>query len=104
MAEVIDDFIELNKEPDNVWIVGVAHWVDTRLVALSAGYIGRDYAVWPQDLETTLPNEGAKLFIVKFDDLTGMDRLRALYPQGYAVYHLNEVEGRDFYAYIVPPD
>ncbi len=103
MAEVVDDFIELNKEPDNVWVVGVAHWVDTRLVALSAGYIGRDYAVWPQDLELTLPNVGAKLFIVKFDDLTGMERLRALYPQGYAVYHLNEVDGRDFYAYIVPP-
>jgi len=105
MGEVARDFIALNGQPDNVWVVGVPHWVDTRLVALSAGYVGKDYAVWPQDIEAnTLDKTGSKLFIVKFDDVIGMDNLKAVYPEGYAVLHTSEIEGRDFYAYVVPAE
>lgn len=103
MGEVAKNFIETSGNADNVWVVGVPHWVDTRLVAISAGYVGRDYAIWPQDLETTLTNPGAKLFLVKYDDITGMERLEMLYPQGFSIYHSNPIEGRDFIAYIVPP-
>lgn len=105
MGEVARDFIALNGQPDNVWVVGVPHWVDTRLVALSAGYVGKDYAIWPQDIEsTTLDRIGSKLFIVKFDDVIGMDTLKDVYPKGYAVLHTSDIEGRNFYAYIVPAE
>jgi hypothetical protein len=103
MGEVAKDFIAVTGNPENVWVVGVPHWVDTRLVAISAGYINRDYAIWPKDLETTLTFEGAKLFLVKFDDIEGMGRLRTLYPAGFSNYHSSPIEGRDFIAYIVPP-
>jgi len=83
--------------------VAVAHWVDTRLVAMNAGYIGRDYAIWPDDLELTLEQNGAKLFFVKADDAVGMSRLSALYPDGFSEYHKGLAPGRDFFTYLVPP-
>ncbi len=104
MGEVAKEFIQLTGKPDNVWVVGVPYWVDTRLVALSAGFIGKDYAVWPKDLELTLANEGPKLFIVKDDDVEGMTRLKEVYPEGFAELHTSEIDGRNFYAYIVPPE
>ncbi len=103
MADVVQNFIWMTGKEDNVWVVSVPYWVDTRLVAISAGYIGRDYAVWPVDLETTLANEGAKLFIAKADDAESMTRLQEVYPNGYAVLHTNEIPGRDFYVYLVLP-
>ena len=102
MGQVATDFIATNGNPHNVWVVGVPYWVDTRLVAISAGYVGSDYAIWPENLESTLKVQGAKLFIVKADDTMGLSRLKQLYPDGQAILYKNPVEGRDFYAYIVP--
>jgi len=102
MGQVAADFIAANGNPNNVWVVGVPYWVDTRLVAISAGYVGSDYAIWPENLESTLKVQGAKLFIVKADDTVGLSSLKQLYPQGQAILNTNPVEGRDFYAYIVP--
>ena len=79
------------------------HWADTRLVAISAGFVGSDYAIWPEEIDSTLSHPGAKLFIVKYNDLEGMDTLHKVYPNGFAVYHSSEIEGRDFFSYIVPP-
>ena len=104
MGEVARDFINLTGEPENVWVVGVPYWVDTRLVAFSAGYIGSDYAIWPKDLESTLSHEGAKLFIAKADDPESLDRLEEVYPDGFATLHTSDIPGRDFYAYVVLPD
>jgi len=77
--------------------------VDTRLVALNAGYIGRDYQIWAQDLESTLGEDRAKLFFVKGDDTEGMNQLMALYPNGFSQLHASQVPGREFYTYFVPP-
>ena len=103
MGAVARDFIDSFGNPETVWVVGVPHWVDTRLVAMNAGYLTRDYAIWPQDLELTLSETRAKLFFVKFDDQIGMGRLQELYPNGFVAFHESDVEGREFYTYIVPP-
>ena len=102
MGEVAKEFIQLTGNEDNVWVMAVPYWVDTRLVAYSAGYVGKDYEIWPDELETTMEQSGAKLFIVKYDDVEGMARLHEVYPDGFTAYHTSEIEGRDFYAYIVP--
>ncbi len=70
---------------------------------MNAGYVGRDYAIWADDLELTMEQAGAKLFFVKADDKDGMDRLSRLYPDGFSGYHQGLAEGRDFYTYLVPP-
>jgi hypothetical protein len=103
MGEVAKDFVAQGGDPYNVWVVGVPYWVDTRLVAISAGYAGMDYAIWPQDIATgTLDISGAKLFMVKADDTIGMNTLNEVYPQGMAMLHPSEVLGQEFYAYVVP--
>ncbi len=103
MGKIARDYINSIGHPDTVWVVAVPHWVDTRLVALNAGYIGRDYQIWPQDLEYTLDESRAKLFFVKADDTEGMNKLMALYPNGFSRHHTSQVPGRDFYTYLVPP-
>jgi hypothetical protein len=103
MGVVAKEFVQLGGSPYNVWVVGVPYWVDTRLVAISAGYVGVDYAIWPEDIAAgTLKNSGAKLFIVKADDVKGMNTLTELYPQGTAILHTSDVAGQEFYAYVVP--
>ncbi len=102
MGQVAADFIMSGGDADNVWVVGVPYWVDTRLVAISSGYIGRDYAIWPEDLHTTLLRDGEKLFIMKADDLVSLNLLKELYPAGSASLNTNEVAGRDFYVFLAP--
>jgi len=103
MGKIARDYINSIGHPDTVWVVAVPHWVDTRLVAFNAGYMGRDYQIWLQNLEYTLDETRSKLFFVKWDDSEGMARLIALYPNGFSQYHTSQVPGRDFYTYIVPP-
>ncbi len=103
MGNIARAYIDSIGDPQSVYVVAVAHWVDTRLVAMNAGYTDRDYAIWADDLDLTLEQTGAKLFFVKADDVTGMDRLSQLYPDGFSEYHQGLAEGRDFYTYLVPP-
>ncbi len=103
MGGIARDYINLTVQPDSVWVVAVPHWVDTRLVAANAGYLGRDFQIWPDDLEYTLNIPGGKLFFVKADDSTGMEKLMSLYPDGVSQHHASDVPGRDFFTYTVPP-
>lgn len=103
MGEVVKDFTDSFGTIDNCWVIARAYWVDTRLVAMNAGFVDRDLQVWPDDLARTLENPGAKLFIVKGDDVDGMTQLRTLYPDGYATYHENPIKDRDFIVFLVKP-
>ncbi len=102
MGKIARNFIDSIGSPDTVYVVAKSHWVDTRLVAMNAGYIGRDYQVWPEDLGQTLSEQRTKLFFVKADDQTGMDALRAIYPAGTSTLHTAVAPGRDFYTFVVP--
>jgi len=104
MGEVVKDFTGSFGSVDNVWVLAVPHWVDTRLVAMHAGYVDRDFQLWADDLEITLDHPGAKLFIVKWEDIEGMARLRSLYPEGFLTHHTNPIAGRDFFVYLVGSD
>ncbi|MDO9129621.1 MAG: hypothetical protein Q7U34_07125, partial [Anaerolineales bacterium] len=66
----------------------------------------RDFAVWPENLETTLEAGGPKLFIVNVADTVGMDTLERLYPNGVWSHFVSEtgLEGKDFMIYFVPPE
>jgi len=77
--------------------------VDTRLVAANAGYLGSDFQIWPDNLESTVEDPRAKLFFVKADDFVGMEKLMSLYPGGVSQHHASEVPGRDFFTFTVPP-
>ena len=102
MGAIAREFIKSNGKADTVWVVAVPYWVDTRLVAANAGYLGSDFQVWPDDLPATLGDPRAKLFFVKADDFEGMEKLLSIYPNGVSQYHTSDVPGREFFTYVVP--
>jgi hypothetical protein len=104
MGKVVKDFTGSFGSVDNVWVVAKAYWVDTRLVAMTAGYVDRDFQIWPDKLESTLDIPGTKLFILKGDDVDAMTKLRTLYPDGFADYHTSPIQDRDFIVFLVPVD
>jgi 4-amino-4-deoxy-L-arabinose transferase-like glycosyltransferase len=103
IGAIAKEFAETIGSPDTVWVMGYPHWVDTRLVALNAGFPGRDYELFIQELETTLPDTRAKLFILNKDDQAAADALRQMYPQGWLSFYPSKTPTKDFRLFFVPP-
>jgi hypothetical protein len=103
IGEVCKDYIDSVGASDTCYVVGVAYWVDTRLVAMVAGYPTMDYAIWPKDIQATTSDPRAKMFIVKADQSDALDLLKQIYPSGFETLHPSPIPGRDFVAYFVPP-
>ncbi len=104
MGDVIKYFGLTYGSTDNAWIVPVPYWVDTRLPGVWAGIPDRDFAVWPDNFNSTLEVQGPKLFIVSVTDPTSLPQLEALYPQGTASLYVSKTnqEGKNFYIFFVP--
>jgi hypothetical protein len=105
MGAVIKQFGQTYGSTDNAWIVPYPFWVDTRLPGVWAGIPNRDFAVWPQDLGTTVPVTGTKLLIVNPKDTDSVDALKQLYPKGvFSLYKsATGMEGKNFLIFFVPP-
>ena len=103
IGEVVKEFVEFEGNENAAWVVGIPHWVDTRAVGINSGFPASDYAIWPEDFETTLTVPAPKLFIVRADDQVDIDLLKTYYPTGYLVLHSSPYEGKSFYSFVVPP-
>lgn len=104
IGAVIQGFATSVGDRDSAYVVPFPHWVDTRLVGINAGFPEKDYALGADQLDSTLTNPGAKLFIVKTDDQETLDLLHALYPTGYFTLHTHPLPGKNFWAFFVPPE
>ncbi len=104
IGRVIRDFVELTGTPDTAYVVPVAHWVDTRLVGINAGFPNKDYALWPDRFSETLGETRAKLFFVKADDMQDLLTLRELYPQASYWMFRARYPGKDFWIFSVPAE
>jgi hypothetical protein len=104
LGAVIRQFADTTGDAGNAWVIPYPHWVDTRLVGINAGVGLHDYALWADQLEFSLENEGPKLFIFKPDDVEAFARLQELYPSGVMRTYESEFEGKNFNIYTVPPE
>jgi hypothetical protein len=104
LGAVIRQFADTTGDAGNAWVIPYPHWVDTRLVGINAGVGLHDYALWADQLEFSLENEGPKLFIFKPDDIEALARLQELYPSGVMQTYESELEGKNFNIYTVPPE
>ncbi len=104
LGAVIRQFADTIGDEDSAWVVPYPHWVDTRLVGINAGVPLRDYALWPDQITTTLDNPRSKLFLYKPEDSDARDTLETLYPNGAMQLYDSAIEGKDFYIYYVPPE
>lgn len=101
MGAVVEDFSDSFGSIDQSWVLAYPHWVDTRLVALNAGYPMTDLAINVDQLVETQNLPGSKLFLVNPRHQEALVELGRLYPQGAARYMPGALEGKDYYLYIV---
>ena len=102
MGAVVRDFVDLTGNPGTARVVGYAHWVDTRLVMLNAGFPMQDNAIWPQSFPETLNDPRPKLFILNINDLADLEALQSLYPEGWFQEYKSKYEGKNFMLFFVP--
>ncbi len=101
IGAVIRQFSDTIGDQDHAWVVPYPHWVDTRLVGIQAIGQVRDYALWPQEIQTTENVSGPKLYIFRPDDQETNQILHDLYPDGIMDKFQSEVDGRDFMLFYV---
>jgi hypothetical protein len=104
MGAVIRDFAGSVGSLDSAYVLAYPYWVDTRLVGLNAGYPTRDYAIQADQLQDTLSERRAKLFLVNRDDTAGLAALQQLYPGGVTQTYPSFDEGHGFLIFFVPPE
>jgi hypothetical protein len=101
IGKVVNEFLDGADSSRHAYVVPYPHWVDTRLVGFNAGFPGRDFALWQEDLEITQNDSGEKVFLFKPEDSETQKILQELYPQGtYAIFY-SRVSGREFIIYTV---
>ena len=88
---------------NNAWVLAFPYWVDTRLVAINAGFTTRDAGLPAERLAETLQIPAAKLFLVNPADQEGLSLLLQLYPDGRYWLYDSDTDGKDFYVFTVPP-
>jgi len=102
IGAVINGFSESIGDANNAFVVPSAHWVDTRLVGIVAGYPTRDFALWPDQFSQTLSIEDQKLFILKPENVEGLQLLQKMYPDHSLYNYDSGREGKDFLIFSVP--
>ncbi|MBN1538459.1 MAG: glycosyltransferase family 39 protein [Anaerolineales bacterium] len=103
MGKVLGDFSRTIGSPETIWVVAYPYWVDTRLVGMQAGYPALDTAINPDQISETVADPRPKLFLVSPDDVTGLETLRDLYPDGSLKKYQSRVETKDFWMFFAPP-
>ena len=104
LGQVIRGFSSSVGDPEHAWVLVYPHWVDTRLVGIHVGLPTKDYAIFPDELGSTLSVPGPKLFLVKPEDEDGQHRLEAFYPNGWFQVYDSRVDNKDFLMFFVPPN
>jgi len=104
LGHVIRTFADTIGNKDSAWVIPYPYWVDTRLVGINAGFPDKDYALWVDNLDETLPISGAKMFLLKPEDRDALDDLMDLYPTGSLKLYRSGTEGKNFWIYFVPPE
>jgi len=59
--------------------------------------------MFPEQLNDTLPDPRAKLFILNPQDTQGIEALQNLYPQGWLQTLESKTPTKDFMVFFVPP-
>jgi 4-amino-4-deoxy-L-arabinose transferase-like glycosyltransferase len=103
IAAVLAQFGETVGSYESAWVMGFPHWVDTKLVAIAAGRIGDDFAMFPERLPETVMHAQAKMFLLNRLDEIGLDALRILYPEGTSWEYRSVTAEKSFLIFFVPP-
>ncbi|RLG32805.1 hypothetical protein DRN98_04790 [Methanosarcinales archaeon] len=101
IGDVIKKFVQSGGNQDLAYVVPYPHWVDTRLVGFNAGYPGRDFALWRDEISDTHKDSGDKLYIVKPEDSITLSVLDRYFPDGETAIFYSRIPGKEFIIYTV---
>jgi len=101
IGNAINKFVQSGGNPDLAYVVPYSHWVDTRLVGFNAGYPGRDFALWRDEISDTTKDLGDKLYIIKPEDSTTLSVLDRYFPDGETAIFYSRIPGKEFIIYTV---
>lgn len=96
-------FIESLGSPDTTYVVGYPHWVDSRLVAINAGYPGLDFAIFPHQIPEKVDDPRPKMFFLSVLDTENARLLEETFEDGVLWQHASEVPNKNFMIFFVPP-
>jgi hypothetical protein len=102
-GRILRGFADSIGTSDTAHVMGFPHWMDTRLVGIAAGEPTRDYATWPEQLESLLGEPRPQLFLINPLDTVAVERLRELFPHGHLQPWSSSQVGHDFLLYWVSP-
>jgi 4-amino-4-deoxy-L-arabinose transferase-like glycosyltransferase len=104
IGRVAGGFADSIGAPESVFVVGFPYWVDTRLVSFNAGFLRHDVGIWADQLDDTVQEKRAKLFVLHPADSASLKTLRWLYPSGSLSRRASATPGKDFLLYFVAAD
>jgi hypothetical protein len=104
VGQVIADFTNTVGDRDQAWVMRYPHWVDTRVVAMEAGYVEKDYQLGVEQLQDTLSAPTPKMFILYPEDVEGLSALETMYPTGVFALQESQFSNKDFIIFFVPAD
>jgi hypothetical protein len=102
LGAVIRQFTDTGGSEEQAWVVAYPHWVDTRLVGINAGFPTMDFAIWPDEIESTLVIDPPKLFLLNLADTDGLEVLQQLYPDGRLSIYEARISTQSFMIYYIP--
>lgn len=103
MGRVAGFFINSMGSSETVYAVGHPHWADSRLIAINAGYPGKDFAIFPEQIPNTASDPRAKVFLLNLNDAEGLQVLNETFENGVTWQYDSAVENKDFLIFFVPP-
>ena len=103
VGRVAELFIESIGTPQTTYVVGYPHWIDSRLVAINAGYPGLDFAIFPDEIQSTQIDPRAKVFFLNVHDAQSVQLIHEIYPSGVQWEFNSEVPNKNFLIFFVPP-
>lgn len=103
-GEIIRGFDESIGDWQNAFVIPYPYWMDTRLVGITAGLPGVDFALQPEAIVTLGPLEEPYLFLLHPDDEESAATLEALYPAGRWERYKSSRFGKDFLLFFTPGD
>jgi hypothetical protein len=103
MGAVMLGFMHNGGSADQVRIIPFPYWVDTRLAPIWAGKpeLG-DIAIAPENIESTIANHKAKLFMFHPQDAATHDLLIKLFPNGNLTLYQAFMADHNFDVFRVP--
>jgi len=104
VGEAIHDFANSIGTQESAWVMGFPHWLDTRLVAINAGFPEHDFALFPDQIDSTINVNQIKMFIINPQDTKAIERLQETYPNGWLSTFYSKVPTKDFLIFITPKD